>query len=425
MSDVKSKLFTRREFVKKGLALATVTATVPTFLSQTAFAIQNPNELPLVSSKPGVPDERVLVVVQLSGGNDGLNTVIPYENDIYYRLRRDLAIGKDKVLKVDDHFGFHPSLGGFKDLLDRGELAIVHGVGYPNPDRSHFRSMEIWQSAIAEGFETTGWVGRLFDHTCSNQHLDDCSPTLAVNVGNTLNPALRGNSSVGVAVQNPDQLYRMTRLYSKSLNSQEMDSAVGEMESSLDFLRRTAMNARVSADRIRQSVRKVQNHTDYPRNPFAQGLKLIAGMIAGDLDTKVYYISLTGFDTHANQLNTHQRLLQTLGDGISAFQNDLKNLGQTDRVLGMIFSEFGRRVAENGSRGTDHGQAAPMFIFGKPVTAGFVSQHPSLSDLADGDLNFHTDFRSVYATVLEDWLVADSQAILGRKFKKLPIIDRS
>jgi len=190
----------------------------------------------------------------------------------------------------------------------------------------------------------------------------------------------------------------------------------------LNFLRRTAMNAELSADRIRSSVRKVQNHTDYPRNQFAQGLKLIAGMIAGGLDTRVYYISLTGFDTHANQANLHERLLQTLAEGIAAFQTDLENLGQAERVLGVTFSEFGRRVAENGSRGTDHGKAAPMFIFGLPVKPGFVGEHPGLEDLYDGDLKLHTDFRSVYAAVLEDWLKVDSEAILGRKFDKVKIV---
>lgn len=423
MAEQVKKLLTRREFLRKGLTLATATATVPTFLAKTAFSIENPYDSALVSSKPGIPDERVLVVVQLSGGNDGINTVIPYKNDTYYRLRPSLAIAKDKVLDLNGELGFHPGLAGMKSLYDDGKLAIVQGVGYPNPDRSHFRSMEIWQSGVAESFETTGWVGRLFDHTCSNSHLEECSPTLGVSVGSTLNPALRGQSGAGVAVQDPEQLYRMTQLYSSShSNLLDFDASPKEEESMLNFLRRTAMNAVLSADRIRSSVRKVQNHTDYPRNQFAQGLKLMAGMIAGGLDTRVYYISLTGFDTHANQANLHERLLQTLAEGIAAFQTDLENLGQAERVLGMTFSEFGRRVAENGSRGTDHGKAAPMFIFGLPVKPGFVGEHPGLEDLYDGDLKLHTDFRSVYAAVLEDWLKVDSEAILGRKFDKVKIV---
>ncbi|MFQ5677619.1 MAG: DUF1501 domain-containing protein, partial [bacterium] len=214
MSKHSEKLFTRREFLKNGMALATASFTVPAFLTRTAFAMGDPLDASLVSSRPGIADERVLVVVQLSGGNDGVNTVIPYRADPYYRLRPSLAIAKEKVLDVDGEIGFHPGLAAIKDLYDNGRLAVIQGVGYPNPDRSHFRSMEIWQSGIAERFETSGWVGRLFDHTCANSHLQDCSPTLGVSVGQTLNPALRGESGVGVALQNPEQFYRMTRLHS-------------------------------------------------------------------------------------------------------------------------------------------------------------------------------------------------------------------
>jgi uncharacterized protein (DUF1501 family) len=283
--------------------------------------------------------------------------------------------------------------------------------------------MEIWQSGVAEDFESTGWIGRMFDHTCNNAHLKEpCSPTLAVSIGETLNPALKANSSVGVALREPEQFYRMTQLYANSEVSAEQLAATPQTDSPLDFLRRTAMNAELSADRIRRSIRKVQSHTDYPRDPFAQGLKLIAAMIAGGLDTRVYYISLTGFDTHANQGGVHERLLKILAEGLAAFQKDLEALGQAERVIGMTFSEFGRRLAENGSRGTDHGQAAPMFIFGRPIKPGMVGPHPSLEKLNDGDLAFHTDFRQVYATVLEKWLGADSAVILGQKFDLLPLL---
>jgi uncharacterized protein (DUF1501 family) len=417
------KLMTRREFLIKGLTLATATATVPTFLSRTALAIQDPFDSPLVKGKPGELDERVLVVVQLSGGNDGLNTVIPYRQDNYYRFRPNLSQPKDRIVTINDELGLHSSLSSLKNLYDDGSLVIVQGVGYPNPDRSHFRSMEIWQTGVAEEFETTGWIGRLFDHTCHDSHLMECSPTLGVSVGNTLNPALSGQSGVGVALEDPERFYRMTRLYSHSKIARVRDDfSSSDKLSPLDFLRRTAMNAELSAERIRRSIRQVQNHTDYPENPFAQGLKLIAGMIAGGLDTRVYYISLSGFDTHANQPGVHERLLQILGGGLEAFQKDLENLGQAERVLGLTFSEFGRRVSENGSQGTDHGQAAPMFIFGKPVKPGIIGDHPNLDDLADGDLKFHTDFRSVYSTVLEDWMGMDSKAILGQRFEKIQIV---
>lgn len=422
MSDRTKNLLTRREFLQKSISMAAAAATVPTFLARTALAMKDSTEIPLVKSRPGVDDDKILVVVQLSGGNDGLNTVIPYRHDNYYKLRPTLAIDKKKVEVLDDEVALHPAMVAFKDMYEQGKLAVVQGVGYPNPDRSHFRSMEIWQTGMVDDFSTTGWIGRVFDHTCSNAHLQSCSPTLGISVGNTLNPALRGASGVGVAVQDPERLYRMTRLYASSKTHEEIFSHSSKSESPLDFLRRTALNAEISAERIRRAVHQVQNYANYPRNQFAHGLKLIAAMIAGGLDARVYYISLSGFDTHANQTGIHERLLRILAEGLAAFQKDLENLGQAERVLGMTFSEFGRRVAENGSRGTDHGKAAPMFIFGKPVKPGLVGKYPDLNKLDDGDLVFQIDFRSVYATILENWLGVDQEVILGKKFDKLPII---
>jgi uncharacterized protein (DUF1501 family) len=409
------KAFTRREFLKKGIGIVAVTATIPSFLGRTAFLMADPT----VASK----DDLILVIIQLSGGNDGLNTVIPYSQDGYYKARPTLAVPKDKILKINDEIALHPNLVGFKELYDNGELSIIQGVGYPNPDRSHFRSMEIWQSGISEGFETSGWIGRMFDHTCGNEHLKEkCSPTLAVSIGETLNPAVQGQASVGVALRDPEQFYRMTQIYSKSSASAAEKKSHSEAGSSLDFLRRTAMNAELSADNIRRSVRSVQSKAEYGKESFAQGLKLIASMIAGGMDTRVYYISLSGFDTHANQVGAHERLLKTLSDGISAFQKDLKALGQADRVAGFTFSEFGRRVTENGSRGTDHGKAAPVFAFGKRVKPGVIGAHPSLEKLSSGDVAFHTDFRQVYSTFLDKWLRSDSKIVLKEQFQHLPIL---
>jgi len=416
MSSSSVKLQTRREFLQKSLGLLAAASTVPTFLSRTALALANPLQAGINR------DDRVLVVVQLGGGNDGLNSVIPFGHDAYYRLRPALALPKDKIVRINEELGLHPSLAPLKNLYDAGKLAIVQGVGYPNPDRSHFRSMEIWQSAVAEDFESSGWIGRMFDHTCNNKPLKTpCSPTLAVSIGDVLSPAMKANNAVGVALRDPEQFYRMTQVYDNPDSPAEISSnKIGDTP--LDFLRRTAMNAEFSADRIRRSIRSVQSKTDYPNDPFAQGLKLIAAMIAGKMDTRVYYISLTGFDTHANQLGDHERLLRILADGLAAFQKDLEALGQADRVLGFTFSEFGRRVGENGSRGTDHGQAAPLFVFGKSVKPGIIGAHPSLDKLNDGDLIFHTDFRQVYATILERWLRADSTQILGQKFTPLPLV---
>lgn len=414
------RLLTRREFLARGLTLAAATATIPTFLNRTGLLLAAPDG---AVAGAGGRDETILVVIQLGGGNDGLNTVIPHAQDRYYSARPTLAIPKEKTLKLNEELALHPNLEGLKGLYDDGELAIIQGVGYPNPDRSHFRSMEIWHSAVAEGFETRGWIGRMFDHACANGHLKEkCTPTLAVNIGETLSPAIQGTAAVGIALRDPEQFHRMTQVYSKSGIAAEEKKAAAGSGSALDFLRRTALNAEVSAENIRRSVRSVQARTDYPKEPFAQGLKLISAMIAGGMDTRVYYISLTGFDTHANQPGAHERLLKTLAEGIAAFQKDLEAFGQAERVLGFTFSEFGRRVAENGSRGTDHGQAAPMFLFGKPIRPGIVGAHPSLEKLANGDLAFHTDFRQVYATVLDRWLRVDSRIVLGAEYAALPIL---
>lgn len=417
---MKIPLHTRRDFLARGLGLIAVTPTIPTFLAQTLRALALPDPtIPVLTDKDG----RILVVIQLSGGNDGLNTIVPFGHTAYYKARPSIGIAPDKVLKINDEIGFHPSLAPFKNLYDEGKLGIIQGVGYPNPDRSHFRSMEIWQSGIVDHFETTGWIGRMFDHTCANAHLQHPSPTLSVSVGETLNPSQRGSSSIGVALRNPEQFFRMTQVASKLVPEREDSTASTAVRSQMDFLRRTAMNAELSANRIRHSVRAIQNAISYPKDPFSQGLKLISAMIAGGMDTQVYYISLSGFDTHARQLGTHERLLKILAEGIGAFQKDLEALGQADRVVGFTFSEFGRRVAENGSKGTDHGQAAPMFTFGRAIQPGIVGTHPSLEKLTQGDVTHSIDFRQIYSTMITDWMkVGDASSILGASFKNLPLI---
>lgn len=420
MAKPQIRFHTRREFLKSGLAMVAATATVPTFLSRTFLALA----APVADTAARRTDERVLVVIQLSGGNDGLNTVVPYTDDHYYRARPKLAVPPDKVLRLNDTIGLHPTLSPLKALYDDGALAVLQGIGYPNPDRSHFRSMEIWQSGVAEDFSTDGWIGRLFDHACSNRHLPKppCSPTLGVSVDATLNPAMKGSSAIGIALNDPERFYRMTRLHARSSARRPTATAFDVEESPLDFLRRTAMNAQLSADRIRDAVRGVRHSVEYPQNPFARSLELIAGLIAGGMDTKVYYTSLTGFDTHANQRGAHARLLKMLADGIAAFQTDLAALGQADRVVAFTFSEFGRRVAENGSGGTDHGQAAPLFVFGAPVKPGVIGKHPSLGRLNRGDLAFHTDFRRVYATLIDQWLGINSGPVLKQEFERLPFL---
>jgi uncharacterized protein (DUF1501 family) len=442
MSDI--SLQTRREFLKKGLTVAAAGLTVPSFITRTAWALNDPRDIQRVRSVPGVPDDRILVVLQLAGGNDGLNTIVPYAHDDYYRLRPTLGIPKEQVLRLNDEIGMHPQLTGLKSLYDDGKLAIVQGVGYPNPNRSHFRSMEIWETASgSDRVEKYGWIGRYFDNTCSGATQRSWvpggrsapglpslpKPTLAVTIGNEAPMTIRNTHSIGVSLEDPER-FRWTpgstmaeTAQVEQMVFQELNQPAGSRAGSLDFLQRTAMNARVSSDQIREVARKYRGTVPYPpAGQLSQGLRLIAAMIAGNLGTRVYFASLGGFDTHAGQRGTHTQLLTQLGGAVRAFYQDLQTQGNADRVLVMSFSEFGRRVAENASGGTDHGTAAPMFLFGNPVKPGLYGQHPSLTDLDNNDLKFTTDFRSVYATVLEKWLGADSRPVLNGAFPTLAFV---
>jgi uncharacterized protein (DUF1501 family) len=443
-------LQTRREFLKKGLTVAAAGLTVPSFVTRTAWALNDPRDIKQVRSVPGVPDDRILVVLQLAGGNDGLNTIVPYANDDYYRVRPTLGIPREQVLRLNDQIGMHPQLAGLKSLYDDGKMAIVQGVGYPNPNRSHFRSMEIWETASgSDQVEKYGWIGRYFDNACSGEPSGRSAPglpslpkpTLAVTIGNEAPRTIRNTHAIGVSLEDPERFRWMPgspmaetaqveqRVF-QELNQPSGRSApgllprpAGASAGSLDFLQRTAMNARVSSDQIREVARKYRGTVVYPpAGQLSQALRLIASMIAGNLGTRVYFASLGGFDTHSGQRGTHTQLLTQLGATVRAFYQDLQTQGNADRVLVMSFSEFGRRVAENASGGTDHGTAAPMFLFGTPVKPGLYGQHPSLTDLDNGDLKFTTDFRSVYATVLEKWLGADPRAVLNGSFPTLACV---
>jgi len=418
---------TRREFVKKGLTIVAMGATAPSFLARTALALNNPWDLAQVQSRPGVPDERILVVIQMGGGNDGLNTVVPFADDAYYRARPTLAVPAKDVLRLNDATGLHPSLAALRDLYDRGAVALIQGVGYPNPSRSHFRSMEIWHTADPEGRVVRyGWIGRYFDSKCPICE----QPTVGVNVGPSLPLAMQASSGQGIALQTPETFQWMPSL--RGIGAQEeLDlfrllnapgpSASGEAET-IDFLRHTAMNAVLSSERVREAVGKYRGGIQYPNSRLAASLKLVAQMIAGNLPTKVYYAHMTGFDTHAAQRGAHEGLLRELAEAVAAFIRDLEAQGNASRVLVLAFSEFGRRVAENGSGGTDHGTAAPLLLFGGGLRGGLYGQQPSLTDLVDGDLKHAIDFRSVYATILERWLGADPAAILGAPFERVPFI---
>jgi len=419
-----SQGMTRREFIKKGMTMVAVGWTAPSFITRTALAMNNPWDVARVNSRPGVSDDRILVVVQMGGGNDGLNTVVPFAHDAYYRARPNLAVPQKEVIRLTADLGLHPSLTPLKDLYDKGAMAVVQGVGYPNPSRSHFKSMEIWHTADPEGRVVRyGWIGRYFDSKCPVCE----QPTVGVNVGPSMPLAMQAETGMGVSLENPEAFQWMAAFDGIGAKEEQelfrlLNAPAPNEPGTIDFLRHTAMNAYVSSDQVRGAVRAYKGGVEYPNTRFAGSLRLIAQMIAGKLSTKVYYAHMTGFDTHAAQRGTHENLLEQLAGGVAAFYRDLEAQRNADRVLILVFSEFGRRVLENGSGGTDHGTAAPMFVFGKGLRGGLYGQQPSLTELTDGDLKHAIDFRSVYATVLDRWLGADPQRILGYNFERVGFI---
>lgn len=435
-------LKTRREFLRTSVLGGALSWTVPAFLANTFSAMQAEAADSATQIATGW-DSNILVVLQMAGGNDGLNTVVPYSNDYYHRARPKLSLSEKRILKINDEIGFHESLVGFKELYDAGEICIIQGVGYPNPNRSHFVSTDIWQTAVdSDKIESSGWLGRYFDNNCSG-----CEPTIAVNIGRQMPRAFQAKHPVGVSLESP-QSYRfisrekgrngeMTEASYRKLNEPDsemtendggtIDALHGPVQSTgsaLDFLERTALDAQLSSDKIRSIAGRVENQATYPASQLGNSLKLVAKLIGGGLATRVFYVSQGGYDTHTNQTGTHERLLKDLGDSAKAFVTDLKAQKNFSRVLLMTFSEFGRRVAENASGGTDHGAAAPLFVMGNRIKAGLVGNYPSLapSELLQGDLKFNVDFRSVYAGVLETWLSSKSVPILGRQFPPLQVV---
>jgi uncharacterized protein (DUF1501 family) len=438
-------LKTRRDFLRTTVLGGALSWTVPTFLANTFSKLQADAADSATQIATG-KDSTILVVLQMAGGNDGLNTVVPWSNDYYRRSRPRIGLRADDVLKINGELALHKSLTGFKALYDAGQLAIVQGVGYPNPNRSHFRSTEIWQTASdSNRFENTGWLGRYFDNSCSG-----CDPSIGITIGSQMPQAFAAKMPKGICFDNP-QNYRfksgdnaapgeMTDATEESYRRlNQGDETVGDNSggtiaaisgstthggSPLDFIERTALDAQVSSDQVRAVANRVQNNATYPASQLANSLKLVAKLIGGGMPTRIYYVSQGGYDTHTNQAGTHERLLKDLGDSVKAFMDDMKAQGNTGRVLAMTFSEFGRRVQENANSGTDHGAAAPMFIVGGKVKAGLLGGLPSLapSELFQGDIKYTVDFRSVYASVLEQWLKTGSEPVLHRQFQPLPIV---
>ncbi len=410
-------LATRRSFLTHLTGSATVVSVGSQIPELWTFAAENQS----FGSQTAVTSDTILVVVQLSGGNDGLNTVVPYQDAEYRKARPKLAISSDAVLKIDDQLGFHPSARGLADLLESNRLAIIQGVGYDRPNRSHFESMDIWHTCQRKHDpRSAGWLGRLLDGDAFTK-LD--SPGLHLGAGK-LPLALVGRSARATSISSPSA-FRLNDDGQQSLRTvmaEIIDREHTEADSLVDFLQSSVTTAVSASERITSALQQQRATGRYPENSFGQKLKTVGQLIAAELGTRVYYVELDGFDTHSRQPAAHAALLQQLADGTRAFLQDMEDQGQANRVLVMCFSEFGRRVEENASDGTDHGAAAPMFLMGANVLPGLIGDLPSLTDLDDGDLKFHTDFRQVYATVLQHWLGWNSSAVLGSKFKPIAAI---
>jgi len=441
MDHSTSSAFTRRQFLHTGLTLASAAATIPWFLNASALGM--PHAAPGMTSIPGVPEDHILVVVQLSGGNDGLNMVVPYGMSDYYKARPGIGIPANNVLKLGESsgIGLHPQMAAVKDLYDSGHCSIIQGVGYPNPNRSHFKSMDIWHTAdvTATG---NGWLGRYFDSECCGYGKGESGraekgpktevigqPGIAI--GRTAPLAMEGQRVKPIAFENEDMFRWTGQDVHKALvdpyDRIQRRGNTTESDTNAAFLMRTALDAQVSSDLIRKAVR-AKSLVQYPGTDLARQLSMVASMIRAGLPTRVYYVQHGGFDTHAGQggaQGRHGQLLNQLAQAMKAFYSDLKAQENDGRVLTMSFSEFGRRVGQNASQGTDHGTAAPMLLFGPMVKPGIIGEHPSLTDLDEGDLKHKIDFRTVYAGILEGWLKADSNKILEGQYRPLPIIKKA
>ncbi|MDR0354049.1 MAG: DUF1501 domain-containing protein [Opitutaceae bacterium] len=415
---------TRREFFKLaggGIGLLAFSRFAPSFLVQSTLAAVPAPER----------DRGILVIVQLAGGNDGLNTLIPFEDAQYYRLRPTLAIDKKNVLRLSGTLGLHPGCAELGALFQEGKLGIVQNVGYPNPNRSHFRSSEIWESASdSDRFVSTGWIGRFLDNTCSGApgapaNTAAGADPLAVHLSGEVPQSFlagRAHSTFGL---NPDLLRRRGNKDNLKFLETLVNESTGADPGGQDnnsFLKQTMMDALVTEKRVQKVLTDYKPGVAYPGGAFAQSLRNIAGLIAAGLSTRVYFVSLGGFDTHHNQAAPHQNLMRALSQGLSAFQKDLEAHGLSDQVVTMTFSEFGRRPMENESKGTDHGTAAPLFVMGAKIKGGLHGTPPSLDLKRNQDLAFSTDFRQVYATVLDRWFNCPPDAILGKPYHPLSFL---
>jgi len=415
---------TRRRFLQNGLTFVGLGLAMPTFLMRAAQAQAAD---PLAAPLPAIPAGKILVVIEMSGGNDGLNTAIPYTDLGYAKARPTIGIAGGDVVKIGPTVGLHPNMRALKPLYDKGQLAVITGVGYPNPNRSHFQSMDVWQTGnpAVDVRERTGWLARYFD---KDGHFNG-NPLSGITLGSALPLAMfsdsvpasviGGGQDFGFQSQAPDKQQQMETL--RALYAQ--GTVAG---SHAEFVRNVGSEAYSSSLEMKRAFKdydvKATHAAPYPQSGLANGLQTISKLITGGVGTRVYYLGMGGFDTHANQPRSHANLLGELADGLNAFYADLTAQGRANDVITMTFSEFGRRVKENGSSGTDHGAASVMFLAGGAIKGGVYGEYPSLTDLDDGDLRMHTDFRSVYATLLDKWLQTPSHPVLDGNFAHLDFV---
>ncbi len=415
--------YTRRNFLKATLgssALLSLGSAAPDFLVRPMMAASHQRN----------ERDTVLVVVQLSGGNDGLNTVVPYEDDEYARNRPTLHLPPNEIHKINSYLGFHPRMGAFMRLYKQGHLSIIQGVGYPNIDRSHESGMRIWHTAAPDEPDCqTGWIGRTVDSIREPNSIN----TPAVFVGPIAQPfGLNAKNAVVPSIRSLENLTMHELPGQDKYNSQSKRAAglprPNQNNPLMHFLQQCTLKAYANSERVEAIMKKTANTAEYPQFELAGSLRKVAQLIRADIGIRIFFTELGGggiggFDNHANQLGNHCSLLHHFSESTAAFVHDLKQDKLLNRVLLMTFSEFGRTVKENGRRGTGHGAAAPIFLAGGRLKGGLIGPHPSLTDLDNGDLKFHTDFRSVYATVLDKWLGFDSSKVLDKKYEPLNILN--
>ena len=432
---------TRRDFLRSAVLGASATWTLPGFVDRTFAELGQGAADSAVQFASG-KDDTILVVLQMAGGNDGLNTLVPFGNDAYHKARPRIGKKAKDVIKLEDGLGLNSSLPFLGSLFKDGGLGVVQGVGYPNPNRSHFVSTSIWETADTSNRSGTGWLGRYFDNAC-----EGIDPTVGISFNKTTPESFGAMRNPGVSLSSPE-LYRWIHgggqkaeaegffsemnqptAHDEDASGGSIDMPAGGKtggisgESNLDFLERVALDAQVSSKKILEVAAKHKTNVQYDGTPISRNLNLVSRMIAGGMPTRVYYVSHGGFDTHTGQVNSHDRLLGQLDTALKSFFTDLKQQGNDKRVVLMTFSEFGRRVSENASGGTDHGKASCMFVAGGGVKGGLYGKYPSLTELSQGDLAHTVDFRSVYADLLGGWLKAPGIGkILGGDFKGIGMV---